>query len=201
MAAFCIGGVCIPYTAIVPAVLIFFKWLAEQLGFWSLKKGGDTRGAEGGGTCGCGTAVATSASRILKPRRSKLGKSLSTISNASSGGRGIDGTVKEIGSTDEWQGTISSSNLRPVVVKFTAEWCKPCKSIDPFYHSMAKKYDATFVKIDVDELDDVAAAYSVAMMPTFVLLKSGRNLGAVSGAHEDKLEALVQEHCPARVPT
>lgn len=203
MAALCIGGVCVPYTAIVPAVLIFLKWVAEQLGFLSLKEGRDTSGA--GGTC-CGrgtattgaTATSTSTNQNFKLRRSKLGKSLSAISNASSCGGGAEGTVKEIESADEWRGVIGRKQ-RPVVVKFTAGWCKPCKNIDPFYQLLAKTYDATFVKIDVDELDDVAADCSVAMMPTFVVFRNGKKAGSVSGAHEDKLEALIEEHCPTRV--
>jgi thioredoxin-like negative regulator of GroEL len=65
---------------------------------------------------------------------------------------------------------------------------------------LAKKYDATFTRIDVDDLDDVAADLSIAMMPTFVVLdRDGKELGRVSGANEGKLEALIQEHCAERV--
>ena len=82
----------------------------------------------------------------------------------------------------------------------TADWCRPCKEIDPFYQSLAKKYDATFTRIDVDDLDDVAAELSVAMMPTFVVLsRDGKEVGRVAGANEGRLEALIQEHCAERV--
>ena len=210
MAALCIGGVCIPYTAIVPAVFLFLKWVLAQLGLMSVKEG------DGSACCGSACCGSTSAngrdgdagsSRTLKPRRSKLGKSRSTISNASSSGgiAGTDGSVKNIESADEWSRIVSGGGSggprqRSVVVKMTADWCGPCKAIDPFYQSLAKKYDATFARIDVDELDDVAAELSVAMMPTFVVLdRNGKELGRVAGASEGKLEALVREHCAERV--
>ena len=190
MAALCIGGVCIPYSAIVPAVFLFFRWFAAKIGLLSVSDDAIVKNKS------CCSDSATAAT--LKPRRSKLGKSMSTISNASSTGTGTDGTVKEIESSDEWAAALGDS-ARPIVVKFTAGWCKPCQAIDPFYKSLAKTYDATFVKVDVDELDDVAGKYEVAMMPTFVILSKGEVAGRISGAHEGKLEALIQEHCPTRV--
>ena len=207
MAALCIGGVCIPYTAIVPAVFLFLKWVLAQVGLMSVKEG------DGSACCGSTSAAngedgnTDSSSRTLKPRRSKLGKSRSTISNASSSGgiAGTDGSVENIDSTEEWilrvnGGGSGGPRQRSIVVKMTADWCGPCKAIDPFYQSLAKKYDATFVRIDVDDLDDVAAEFSVAMMPTFVVLdRNGKEVGRVAGASEGKLEALIREHCAERV--
>lgn len=206
MAALCIGGVCIPYTAIVPAVFLFLKWVLAQLGLMSVKEG------DGSACCGSTSAANggdgnTDNSRTLKPRRSKLGKSRSTISNASSSGgiAGTDGSVTNIESTEEWTRIVNGGGSggprqRSIVVKMTADWCGPCKAIDPFYQSLAKKYDATFTRVDVDDLDDVGAELSVAMMPTFVVLdRNGKELGRVAGASEGKLEALIQEHCAERV--
>ena len=202
MAALCIGGVCIPYTAIVPAVFLFLKWVLAQVGLMSVKEGaccGSTSAANGEDN--------TDSSRTLKPRRSKLGKSRSTISNASSSGgiAGTDGSVKNIVSTDDWRRMVNGGGSggprqRSIVVKMTADWCGPCRAIDPFYQSLAKKYDATFTRIDVDDLDDVAAEFSVAMMPTFVVLdRNGKEVGRVAGASEGKLEALIRGHCAERV--
>eukprot|EP00957_Ditylum_brightwellii_P180239 13730388-Ditylum_brightwellii.AAC.1 len=67
---------------------------------------------------------------------------------------------------------------------------------------MALKYDAHFVRIDVDELDEVAQECNVSMMPTFVIMKGGNcKLGSLSGTNEDQLEQLISQHCPARERT
>jgi thioredoxin-like negative regulator of GroEL len=56
-----------------------------------------------------------------------------------------------------------------VVVKFGAEWCKPCKRIAPAYESMAAAYAGSciFCVVDVDEVEDLALEYGASMLPTF----------------------------------
>ena len=61
-----------------------------------------------------------------------------------------------------------------LLVDFTATWCGPCKAIGPYFEELAAKFpDVTFVKVDVDELDDVAASCGISAMPTFQLYSNG----------------------------
>ncbi|KAL5218636.1 hypothetical protein ABZP36_019320 [Zizania latifolia] len=54
---------------------------------------------------------------------------------------------------------------------------------------MASRYtDAAFLKIDVDELSEVARQWKVEAMPIFVLIKGGREVNRVVGAKKDELE-------------
>ncbi|CAL0309106.1 unnamed protein product [Lupinus luteus] len=74
------------------------------------------------------------------------------------------------------------------VTDFSASWCGPCKFIEPVIHAMAGKFDHVgFFKIDVDEL-------SVAPMPTFVLLKEGKEIDRVIGAKKEELERKLKQH-------
>jgi thioredoxin 1 len=51
----------------------------------------------------------------------------------------------------------------------------------------------TFVKVDVDELDGVAANCGVRCMPTFLVYNDGKATdGKLEGASQDALEALVK---------
>ncbi|RVX08714.1 Thioredoxin H2 [Vitis vinifera] len=82
-----------------------------------------------------------------------------------------------------------------MVIDFAATWCGPCKFMEPAVKSMASKYtDVDFVKIDVDELPDVAQEFTVQAMPTFVLLKKGKEFERVIGAKKDELEKKIQKH-------
>ncbi|XP_059316692.1 thioredoxin H2-like isoform X2 [Lycium ferocissimum] len=82
-----------------------------------------------------------------------------------------------------------------VVIDFTATWCGPCKYMEPVINDFAAKYtDVEFVKIDVDELADVAQEYEVQAMPTFVLIKKGKVVDKIVGADKDGLQKKIQKH-------
>ncbi|XP_042482455.1 thioredoxin H2-like [Macadamia integrifolia] len=89
----------------------------------------------------------------------------------------------------------ASSKL--LVIDFSASWCGPCKLIEPAVVDMANKYtDVEFVKIDVDELVDVAQEFAVQAMPTFILIKEGKEVDKVVGAKKDELEKKILKHLP-----
>ncbi|XP_062106700.1 thioredoxin H2-like [Humulus lupulus] len=106
-------------------------------------------------------------------------------------------SVTEFHSTKNWQlhfNAVKKSN-KLIVIDFSASWCGPCKLFEPAFHDMSIKYtDADFVKIDVDELKEVAKGFEVKAMPTFVLVKNGKEVDRVVGAKKDELEKKVKEH-------
>ncbi|XP_042052931.1 thioredoxin H-type-like [Salvia splendens] len=82
-----------------------------------------------------------------------------------------------------------------IVVDFTATWCGPCKQILPAINEFAEKYtEVDFIKIDVDELDDVAEEYGVQAMPTFILIKKGKQVDKVVGTKKDDLQNKIEKH-------
>ena len=59
---------------------------------------------------------------------------------------------------------------------------------------MAAKYpEVEFVKIDVDELEDVAAECGISAMPTLQVYSNGVKVSEMTGADKDKLSALVKD--------
>ncbi|KAM7256260.1 hypothetical protein ACFE04_012001 [Oxalis oulophora] len=85
-----------------------------------------------------------------------------------------------------------------VVVDFTAAWCGPCRIIAPFLAELAKKLpEVTFLKVDVDELQEVAQKWKVEAMPTFLFLKEGNLVDKVVGAKKEELEQTVRKHATA----
>jgi len=54
--------------------------------------------------------------------------------------------------------------------------------------------DVLFVKVDVDELEDLAAKYGVSAMPTFQAFKHGKRVDSLVGASPDGLRALVTKN-------
>ena len=82
---------------------------------------------------------------------------------------------------------------------FTATWCGPLPEDRALFQRLAVTYDgADFVKVDVDDLDDVAEACAVQAMPTFQIFVNGAKKDATTGASEAKLTAFVDRHRAAR---
>lgn len=61
--------------------------------------------------------------------------------------------------------------------------------------------DVVFLKVDVDEAEDVAMEYNVSAMPTFVLIKNKKQITELMGANFDKLKALVEQHTNSTAST
>lgn len=76
---------------------------------------------------------------------------------------------------------------------FTASWCGPCKMIGPYFEELSGKFPGVvFVKVDVDDLEDVAAECGISAMPTFHLYSNGVKVQELTGADKGKLEALAK---------
>lgn len=70
-----------------------------------------------------------------------------------------------------------------ILVDFFAEWCGPCKMTGPIIDALSEeKKDISFYKVNVDENGDLASAYSVFSIPTFVIFKDGQIVSQFSGA-------------------
>jgi thioredoxin 1 len=50
------------------------------------------------------------------------------------------------------------------------------------------------LKVDVDELSEVAQEYGIRAMPTFLIFKDGEKVEEVVGADPTKLEAAIKKH-------
>ena len=62
-----------------------------------------------------------------------------------------------------------------VLVDFFATWCGPCKMLAPIVEKVASEHeDINVLKIDVDEVPDVAAKYGIRSIPTLILFEDGK---------------------------
>lgn len=66
---------------------------------------------------------------------------------------------------------------------FWAEWCGPCKITTPIVEELEKEFpDVEFQKINVDEDPAKSSQFGIMSIPTFVVLKDGKETGRKIGA-------------------
>jgi thioredoxin 1 len=84
-----------------------------------------------------------------------------------------------------------------VLVDFGAEWCGPCRMMEPTIHALANEY-AGRVKVmtmDSDTNQQTVTRFNVRSLPTFILFKGGKPVDQVIGAvPRPVLERKIQEH-------
>ena len=79
---------------------------------------------------------------------------------------------------------------KTVLIDFFADWCGPCKMLSPIIEQFAKENEKVkVVKINVDELPDLAVKYGVRSIPTLVVIKNGEEVNRSVGLI-DKSEIL-----------
>lgn len=86
--------------------------------------------------------------------------------------------------------TVQAS--KPTLVDFWAEWCGPCRVIEPILDQMAaeKGDKLTVAKLNVDENPQTAMHHDVMSIPTLILFRDGvekkRLVGARSRAQLER---------------
>lgn len=78
--------------------------------------------------------------------------------------------------------TLVKKEDKPVVLKFTADWCPGCQQLSPIVDKVAEELeDVVFYSVDVDNsLEFAQQQYGIMSIPTLVLLKKGAEIDRVT---------------------
>ena len=87
---------------------------------------------------------------------------------------------------DTTDATFEQDVLRaetPVVVEFTAPWCRPCKAIEPWLEELERRHEGRLLlaRLDIDANLGVPGRYGVLSLPTVVVFSGGEPSEAIHG--------------------
>ena len=91
--------------------------------------------------------------------------------------------ITKISDTKTWEIDVLASPV-PVFVDFWAEWCGPCRMVGPVVEELSGDFDGKvkFVKVNVDEANELASKYNVFSIPTLLILNKGEIIAQQVGA-------------------
>ena len=100
--------------------------------------------------------------------------------------------LKHIQNKEEFDNDIKQGL---VLVDFFATWCGPCKMLSPVLEEVSEENkDLLVLKIDVDEVGELAARYGIQAIPTLMLFKNGQLISTRMGyQNKNQLVAFINQ--------
>lgn len=91
-------------------------------------------------------------------------------------------SLKRLSEKDFEEKVLNKKGVK--VIKFTADWCYPCKVIEPHLVKLEKIYngDIDFYEVDVEENSELASKYDIVNIPTLLVFKDNIVIGSIVGA-------------------
>ena len=79
------------------------------------------------------------------------------------------------------------------IIKLGAQWCAPCKAIQPMLESVCAEYGVSLEVIDIDENDDAAEFYAVRSIPTLIYMQDDvKELTTVGSISKEDLKKNIE---------
>lgn len=105
----------------------------------------------------------------------------------------VPDTPIPIESDDHLDEVVRTYNL--VLVDCHADWCGPCRMLEPTIEALAAETDAAVVTVDVDQHQHLAQQLGARGVPTLVLYANGEPVEREVGAKpRDALVRMIEKH-------
>ena len=103
--------------------------------------------------------------------------------------------IKDVGEVDfEYEVLLFSKSL-PVLAFFWADWCKPCRTIEPFLVHLAEKSSGSFrlARVDTEANPNLAIRFEIRTLPTIKSFVDGEVSGSLVGPQpENRILGFIQ---------
>ncbi|WP_410765234.1 thioredoxin [Haloferax sp. DFSO60] len=109
---------------------------------------------------------------IRQQKRDDLSEKVERGASENGESAGVPSEPVYVNGATEFEDVISSYDV--VLVDFYADWCGPCKMLEPTVKKLAADTDAAIVKVDIDQNQQLAMQYQVRGVPTVMVFANGQ---------------------------
>lgn len=82
---------------------------------------------------------------------------------------------------------------KTILLDFWAAWCGPCRMLSPVLEQLAKEENIVVGKVNVDEQEELSAAFNISSIPALFLVKDGKVVNKTVGYQSlDQLKEFVK---------
>jgi thioredoxin 1 len=102
--------------------------------------------------------------------------------------------IRMVANDKDMKSILDSAGSKLMVFDLYAEWCGPCRAIDPAMKKLADKYagKVEFYKVNIDNNPQTAELFRTKVIPYVVFFKNNKMITAVSGVHSiDRYEKII----------
>lgn len=100
--------------------------------------------------------------------------------------------IKDLADLEE---KLQEAGSKLVVVQFSASWCGVCRMMGGTINDLARdNSEVVFLKVDVEECEEVALKYGVSVLPAFAFLKNSEKVDFFVGSKEGNVEEIMKKH-------
>lgn len=93
--------------------------------------------------------------------------------------------------------TENSTDDKPKLVSFYADWCGTCQTMTPILATTRRELEnsISYLEIDIDKNPQIAAAFHIRSVPALALFKNGKLLWRYAGLIQTKdLVEVIKSH-------
>ena len=92
--------------------------------------------------------------------------------------------IEKIYNYEKYKDRFVYEGALPCIIDFYADWCPPCKKVEPILKELAKEYKGKIIvyKINTDNEKELARTFGIQSIPTYFFIPSKGNLQYTAGA-------------------